>query len=197
MATNPRVHDSEASTTVPIVAGATLAAGKMGWFGNYFGRITNAAVSGDTVALEIAGVFKLPKTSGSSTAMAQGLEVGWDSTNEKVVAGTFGGRIGRVFEAAVDGDTTVLVRLEPGPRQFRTKYTASAGDDSGNSLTIDTGFGATPTGTITAQIENVSGVFRNPQGAKSWGSGANLGKLTFADSGLAVNEIMHVRVDFQ
>lgn len=193
---NPRIHDYVAASVVTIVAAATLTAGQMGWFSGYFGRVANAAVSGDSVALEIGGVFRLPKTAGSGEALANGTEVGWDAANTKVKAGSYGGRIGRVYKAATDNDTTVLVMIEPGPRVFRTKYTTTSDDNTANSATINTGFGATPTGPVHILIKSAANVYRVPQGAVTWGTGADLGKVSIADSGLAASEEIHISALF-
>lgn len=179
---------------VAIVASGTITMGQVGWFGGHFGRADAAAASGETITIQTEGVFVLPKATG--VAYANGDDVGWDTANTRVAAGSYGGRIGRVFKAAGSSDTTVLVRLEPGPRMFRTKYTTDSTDNTANSATINTGFGATPTGPVHILIKSAANVYRVPQGAVTWGTGADLGKVSIADSGLAASEEIHISASF-
>lgn len=68
-------------------------------------------------------------------------------------------------------------------------HTVTAGQDTANLAAIDIGLGTTATVVVLgAQIESTTGVFRNPQGIVSV-SGST---VTVNDSGLAVNEKVHI-----
>ena len=65
-------------------------------------------------AIRIDGVWKFPKSSGTSTAIDAGDKVYWDATNEvmtETAAGNTGAGI--CVEDAGDDDTTVKVLLTP------------------------------------------------------------------------------------
>ena len=71
--------------------------------------------SGELGALSLKGVFDMPKTAGTGTAIANGVAVYWDATNKVVVATDNSGAniaLGRTVAAAADADTTVRVRLK-------------------------------------------------------------------------------------
>jgi predicted RecA/RadA family phage recombinase len=67
---------------------------------------------GDTVAVDVVGVFSLAKA--AATAFLQGDKVAWDGTNKLVIAGTATGNLGFAAAAAGAGTTSVNVRLCPG-----------------------------------------------------------------------------------
>ena len=71
--------------------------------------------SGELGALSLKGVFDMPKTVGTGTAIANGVAVYWDATNKVVVATDNSGAniaLGKTVAAAADADTTVRVRLK-------------------------------------------------------------------------------------
>lgn len=66
-------------------------------------------VEGEVVAVNLTGVFELPKVTG---ALALGAEVYWNATSKKVTAtATDNTKIGKVFADAANADATVRVRL--------------------------------------------------------------------------------------
>ena len=70
--------------------------------------------SGELGALSLKGVFDMPKTAGTGTAIANGAKVYWDATNKVVVATDNSGAnlsLGKTVAAAVDAGTSVRVRL--------------------------------------------------------------------------------------
>jgi len=70
--------------------------------------------SGTLGSLSLKGVFDMPKTAGTGTAIANGTEVYWDTVNKVVVATDNSGgnlSLGKTVVAAADADTTVRVRL--------------------------------------------------------------------------------------
>ncbi len=69
-------------------------------------------------------------------------------------------------------------------------HVVNTDQDTANSAAITVSDLGTIKDVIHAQIESTTGVFRNPQGIVSK-SGA---VVTVADSGLAVNEIIHLTV---
>ena len=71
--------------------------------------------SGELGALALVGVFDMPKTSGTGTAIAVGVTVYWDAANQVVTTDSNSGaniQLGRTVAAAVDADTTVRIRLK-------------------------------------------------------------------------------------
>ena len=65
-------------------------------------------------SLAVYGTFTFPKATGASTAMAAGIAVYWDATNQKATAtSTSNNLMGKTVAAAVDADATVLVLLRP------------------------------------------------------------------------------------
>jgi predicted RecA/RadA family phage recombinase len=67
---------------------------------------------GDTVAVDVMGVFTLAKA--SATVFLQGDKVAWDGVNKVVIVGTATGNLGFTTAAAGAGATVVNVRLCPG-----------------------------------------------------------------------------------
>jgi hypothetical protein len=134
---------------------------------------------------------------GTGYALAVGQRGAWDGT--KVVAyspaviAAGGLDAGIVARAAVTGDTEVEMNIEPVPlRVFQIAHVATSDENTANVAVIDTGFGAAPTGAVIVQIKNTSNVVRVPQGAVTFPGGADLGKISIADSGLAAGEIINV-----
>lgn len=84
------------------------------------GRLVGVAVSkgaiGDTIAVHVEGVFRLPKL--DAAVIAVGAPVTWDvSAAEVIIAGAAVGDVenfGYAVEAAGNGAADVLVRLCPG-----------------------------------------------------------------------------------
>jgi len=71
--------------------------------------------SGELGALSLKGVFDMPKTAGTGTAIANGVAVYWDATNQVVTTDSNSGAniaLGRTVAAAADADTIVRVRLK-------------------------------------------------------------------------------------
>lgn len=71
--------------------------------------------SGTLGALSLKGVFDMPKTAGTGTAIANGIDVYWDATNKVATPDNNSGAnisLGRTVAASADADTTVRVRLK-------------------------------------------------------------------------------------
>jgi predicted RecA/RadA family phage recombinase len=65
-------------------------------------------------ALSLVGVFDVAKEAGTGTALAAGINVYWDATNQVVTSDANGGaniNMGRTIAPATDDDTTARVRL--------------------------------------------------------------------------------------
>lgn len=93
--------------TVP--AGATVKSGDVVVVGALAGVAVKDGAEGETIALNLTGVFELPKVAG---ALAQGVVVYWNATNKQVTStATDNTKLGNVFVAAVNGDAIVRVRL--------------------------------------------------------------------------------------
>lgn len=78
-------------------------------------------------------------------------------------------------------------------REVATKlvdHIVNADQDTANSATITVSDITAVQAVVHAQIESTTGVFRNPQGIVSKSGNT----VTVADSGLVVNEIIHLTV---
>ncbi|MCC4600296.1 DUF2190 family protein [Xanthomonas melonis] len=84
------------------------------------GKLVGVAVTdgeiGDTIAVHVEGVFRLPKL--GTAVFAVGTVVNWDTGNARAIvaaggAGAANG-IGYAVAAAANGTTELLVRLTPG-----------------------------------------------------------------------------------
>lgn len=101
-----KVLDFVNGTGAAILSGALVIAGAL------FGiAVTDIAV-GETGAVNLEGVYELPKAAG---AITQGAKVYWDATAGNVVTTASGNTlIGYAFEAAASGATVVRVLLSNG-----------------------------------------------------------------------------------
>ena len=95
---------------------ADVASGGVVSQGRLFGIAVTNGKSGDTIAVMVEGVFRLPKL--STAVIAAGATVTWDvSASQIIVASAATGDIenfGYCTEAADNGKTEVAVRLCPG-----------------------------------------------------------------------------------
>lgn len=96
--------------TLDVTAAAAISSGDGVIVGSIFGVANVDAEIGDTFALDVVGVFNLPKV--SALAIAVGDTVYWDNAN-KVVTKTASGntKIGVAVTAAANPSPTVNVRL--------------------------------------------------------------------------------------
>lgn len=96
--------------TLDIVAAAAVASGDVVIKGAIVGVSNVDAEIGDTFALDVVGVFTLPKV--AALAIGQGDVVYWDSAN-RVVTKTAGGntKLGVATEAVPNPSASVAVRL--------------------------------------------------------------------------------------
>lgn len=96
--------------TLDIIAAADVASGDVVIKGSIIGIANADAAIGDTFALDVVGVFNLPKV--AALAIAQGDTVYWDSANG-LVTKTAGGntKLGVATEAVPNPSASVSVRL--------------------------------------------------------------------------------------
>lgn len=99
-----------------VTLGAAVTSGSVVSQGRLLGiAVTNGAV-GDTIAVHVEGVFRLPKL--GTAVINTGDPVHWDvSPGRVIVASTTTGDVenfGYAVESAGNGSTEVLVRLCPG-----------------------------------------------------------------------------------
>lgn len=188
------VHNAVDSTYRMFVnaSGVAKAAGSIVLIGSVLACLhTDVAAANGSTGTAYTGVT-VTVTKQSADVMTKGQIVGFDLANQRADS-TFAGNC-EVIEDAGSGKTEVIIRLAGERIPLTIKYTCSAGDDSANAATINTGLGQTAAGPVLVQIESTGGVKRSPQGANTWGTSGNVGKLTINDSGLAVNEIIHLVV---
>ena len=100
--------------TLDLIAPATVTSGSPVVVGSIFGVAATDAASGDTLAVDVEGVFELTKV--TTDVVAAGDRLYWDSGASKLTktAGT-GSKplVGVAVAAAGNGVTTVRVRLQP------------------------------------------------------------------------------------
>ncbi len=93
-----------------VTAPATVTSGIGVIVGSIFGVAVEDAASGAAVSIQTEGVFDLVKL--STAVFAAGDKVSWDNTNHYcVVPGTGMYPIGAATAAAINGATTVRVKL--------------------------------------------------------------------------------------
>lgn len=98
-------------------AGATITSGMIVKVGSLFGVAVTDVANGDPGELALTGVFTLPKTTGSGTALTVGAPVYFDTS--AAATGAVSGDdesaanplCGYAFTAAADGVATVEVKL--------------------------------------------------------------------------------------
>ncbi len=171
--------------------GGAISSGALVRANGRYGVATKDIASGATGTVVFEGQFTFTK--GTGYTLSEGQAVAWDGT--KIVdAGTVETPpVGRATLAAVSNDTVCTVTLGPvAPRCI--KHTVTAGEDSGNQADIDLGTGRAPSQIVSVQIESTANVRRVSAGAVTALSGGNLGKVRVVDSGLAVNEVIHLSV---
>jgi len=97
------------------VAGGTITSGQAVLTGDLLGVAVTSGVSGDTIALQIEGVFTLAKVaSGSGKAWTQGQKLYWVAGSSSLDVTDNSGankHVGYAFAAALTTDTTGQVRL--------------------------------------------------------------------------------------
>lgn len=180
------------STTVLWTNGTGVAkvTGDIVAYGRTYARLcADTAINGEN-NVDLVGVLDVPKL--STDVLTVGQMVVWSEASQRVTPAGNLGTGWQVVEAAGNGTTVVKVRMTGLPHVFAGWYTLSAGDDTANSVTIDTFLGATPgpsgSGAISVNVVSATGVHRKPQGTVTWGSGGAIGRFTVADTGFAVNE---------
>lgn len=111
---------SDGCTIKYTVAGSAVASGDLVVLEDTVGvAVTDGAV-GDTIALDVEGVFEVPKITGAGTAFAQGQAVYYEPSEEKVTPDEDDGEVvptafvlvGYAWAAAGTAATTVQVRLK-------------------------------------------------------------------------------------
>ncbi len=144
------------------------------------------AAAGSLGVLDIAGEFEFTKQ--SADVLTQGQNVGFDIANQRVDSTKIGNLT--VMAAAGSGVTKCRVKLNPG-KPYTIKYVTTAGDNTANLATLDTGLGVNPTGPWLVQIgASAAGVMRAPQGTVVWTTGT----VVVTDSGLGTSEVIHLSI---
>jgi len=105
------IHEGNSIDYTPA---ADVAAGEVVVQGELVGIAKLDIPAGTLGALAVVGVFDLPKATGASTAIAEGLDVYWDESAKEATTNSDTGsnkRIGRSIAAAGDNDASVRVRM--------------------------------------------------------------------------------------
>ena len=96
---------------INVVLAAIIASGGVLQVGQLVGVAVTSGAIGDTVAIQLFGVFSLSKAAG---AVSQGAILYWDDTAKNVTTSSGSGanaKIGYAWAAAQSGDATVQVTL--------------------------------------------------------------------------------------
>jgi predicted RecA/RadA family phage recombinase len=100
-----------------VVLSGTVAAGEVVEMVDRVGVAVSGGVSGDTIAVEVEGVFEVAKT--TAEAISQGQKVYWDRSTNKVTGNANPSAspgavisMGSAYKAAGLNDTTVQVKLD-------------------------------------------------------------------------------------
>lgn len=97
---------------MPYTPSSAVAAGDVVVIGDTVGVATQAIAANELGTLATRGLFKLPKASGSTTAIAAGTKVYWAAGSSVITTTASGNKcIGYTHLASVDGDTTQYVEL--------------------------------------------------------------------------------------
>ena len=92
----------------------TIVSGQLVQVGDVHGVAVTDGAAGDTIALNLEGVYSIPKVSGE---MTQGALVYWNHTQSKVTLTATGFKpVGFIYRTAASADTEAQVKLE---RVFR------------------------------------------------------------------------------
>jgi predicted RecA/RadA family phage recombinase len=96
--------------TVP--TGNTVTNGQVVVMGAVLGVATGNAAAGETVVVQVDGVWSLPKLTTPGNVFAQGEIVYYDTTAKKCTTDNTKTKIGYAYRAAVLAATEVAVKLE-------------------------------------------------------------------------------------
>lgn len=113
---------SQHGNVLNYTAGASIDSGDAVLMGDTLGVALSDATSGDEIAVQIEGVFELPKVTG---AINIGDKLDWDDSEDalgKGITPASGDIIGCGIAAAgaASGDETVMVKLTPGTGALET-----------------------------------------------------------------------------
>jgi predicted RecA/RadA family phage recombinase len=95
---------------------ADVAAGKLVVQNDLIGIAKLDIAAGELGALAVTGVFAIPKATGEGTAIAAGVKLYWDATNNVATTTDNSGAnkyLGKSIRAAGTAESTVRVRLSP------------------------------------------------------------------------------------
>lgn len=97
--------------TITITAGGTITSGQAVLVGSVLGVAVESAVSGESVAVQLEGVFTLPILGTDTPAV--GAKLYWDAGNSRLTT-TVGSNTeaGIAFAAKATGITTVRIKLK-------------------------------------------------------------------------------------
>lgn len=98
--------------------------------------------------------------------------------------------IGVTTEAATGDGSQVEILPVPPANIVQLTHTVTAGEDTANSATIDTGLGVVLDWAIV-QVRTAAGVARTAT-TVTFGSGGNAGQITVAESNLAATDVIYV-----
>jgi predicted RecA/RadA family phage recombinase len=111
--TAPVAVFKSAGELVDYTPSGAVAAGDVVVQGDLVGVAPRAIAASALGALQVQGVIRFPKATGSSTALTAGAKVYWNASSEVVTTTSSGNKyVGKVVTAADDDDTTVDVRME-------------------------------------------------------------------------------------
>lgn len=94
---------------MPVTLSGTVMSGSGLKVGSLIGVALNSGVSGETIQVQLEGVFELPKASG---AISQGAALYWDDSAKNLTTTSSSNTpAGHAFAGAASGATTVQILL--------------------------------------------------------------------------------------
>ena len=109
MATSKFISDGNKLDYTP---GSAVSAGDVVVIGEIVASAPSAIAASTLGHVQIEGIIRLPKDTGSGTALTQGTKVYWDAGNQVVTTTAGANKVaGYVAKAAAAGDSTVHVKM--------------------------------------------------------------------------------------
>lgn len=102
----------EEGENLPYVLPYDVTSGQGVLVGNVFGVAESNGKAGDSITLNLEGVWLLTKATGANTGGAFGTIAYWNNTTRAITAVSSGNtKVGSFFRTAADGDATAAVKL--------------------------------------------------------------------------------------
>jgi predicted RecA/RadA family phage recombinase len=108
------VNKLQDGKSINVVLSANVGSGELYPFGDRVGVTTTAAVAGTSLAIQVQGVYEVPKVTGANSGFPIGTALYYDATAHKVTETSNSGAnklAGHAWRLAGDNDATCALRL--------------------------------------------------------------------------------------